>query len=56
MKQRLKPQLDMEAMQDDLIRAAVEEYVHTKSIVPAIRYVFTMGADHRIIRSARPFS
>ena len=30
MKQRLKPQLDMEALQDDLIIAAVEEYGYTR--------------------------
>ena len=37
MKQRLKPQLDMEALQDDLIIAAVEEYGYTKSIKKAAK-------------------
>ncbi len=37
MKQRLKPELDMESLQDDLISAAVEEYGYTKSIKEAAK-------------------
>ncbi len=37
MKQRLKPELDMGSLQDDLISAAVEEYGYTKSIKKAAK-------------------